>query len=435
MLTFLFTKTPLLYFVQSFWRDEAFTYVLAKRNIFDILVLTAKDFNPPLYYLIIHYWMKLFGTSEIILRLFSVIMYCGVLYASYLFLIHIFKISTKKSYIYLLLIALNPILLYYAFEARMYTMLAFLATLSFYAFWKNNYKTYFITTILGLFTHYFMLFVVIAQVGFYILVNKKKLDKKIVLKYLAPMAFFIPWFLFVLNVKNVGSESFWIAPIHINTFIRLFGIIFTGYEMDFGFFEKIITVLSLFLVLFTVMGIVYHHKKQHADRKMLWYLVLWSIGTPLLVMAVSFIKPIFLPRYIIFSTVGLLLLFIYILESLPPMLCKGIMALLLVITLVYNGGQIVARRKSNMRQLIGQIKYLANKNDVLYVTNELDYFTAQYYFGESRVYIYGKQYEVVPDFVGKVLMPKYRFISTLPRYPRKAFILTSDSHYDIQAAQ
>ncbi len=52
---YFFTKTALLFFVQNLWRDEAFSYVLSKKPILDILRLTVADFSPPLYYIILHF--------------------------------------------------------------------------------------------------------------------------------------------------------------------------------------------------------------------------------------------------------------------------------------------------------------------------------------------------------------------------------------------
>jgi len=134
MLNFLFTKTPLFFLTQPFWRDEAFSYFMAKKNIFEMLFLTAKDFNPPLYYFILHFWMNIFGSSEIALRSLSLLFFWGTICIVFLFLNNIFKMKERKSSIYLILFIINPLLLYYAFEARMYSMLAFFATLSFYAF-------------------------------------------------------------------------------------------------------------------------------------------------------------------------------------------------------------------------------------------------------------------------------------------------------------
>ena len=163
MLNWLFTNTPLVFLVQSFWRDEGFSYLLAKKNIFQILISTAKDFSPPFYYLVLHYWMKIFGSSEISIRSLSIIFYWATLYVIYLFLKDILKFSFKKSCLYLLMFVLNPLLTYYAFEGRMYSMFVFFATLSFYSLYKKNSKLYLVSSIFGLYTHYFMILVVAAQ--------------------------------------------------------------------------------------------------------------------------------------------------------------------------------------------------------------------------------------------------------------------------------
>ncbi|MGB9883604.1 MAG: hypothetical protein ACPLRN_03780 [Microgenomates group bacterium] len=163
MIDWLFTKTPLYFLTQSFWNDEAFSFLMAKKNIFEIISYSAKDYSPPLYYLILHFWIKIFGSSEIALRLFSFIFFWGVVYLGFLFLNEIFKFSLKKSFFYTLLIVINPLLVYYAFEARSYTLFAFLSGVSFYALLKNKKRLYLVSAILGLYTHYFMIFVILAQ--------------------------------------------------------------------------------------------------------------------------------------------------------------------------------------------------------------------------------------------------------------------------------
>ena len=76
---------------------------------------------------------------------------------------------------------------------------------------------------------------------------------------------------------------------------------------------------------------------------------------------------------------------------------------------------------------------LANKHDLIYVTDDLDFFTVQYYLNKNKVYIYKKNYKDLPMYDGKVLIPEERVTSTLPYYPQKAFILNSDGSYVIQA--
>ena len=54
MIEYFFSHTPFLYFVQSFWRDEAFSVLLAMKSVPNLLYNTAQDYNPPLYYLLLH---------------------------------------------------------------------------------------------------------------------------------------------------------------------------------------------------------------------------------------------------------------------------------------------------------------------------------------------------------------------------------------------
>ncbi len=428
------------FLVQSFWRDEAFSYILAKRNIFDIIILTAKDFNPPLYYLLLHFWMKLFGWSEISLRSFSLIFFWATVYVCMHFIEDILKIKGKKSWIYLILIILNPLLNYYAFEARMYTLFTFFATLSFYSFFRKKNHLYLLSTILGLYTHYFMIFVLASQAVYIWYISKKyniphKSLKKMIL---TPLYVFAPWLLFVLIQKHFFSSSFWLAKSNIKTLIDLPALLYTGYEP--GGVSKIaagiITLISLFFwgILFAGIKLMKKHKKMHEEAHLLFkFLFIWSIIIPTAIVFISFIKPIFFPRYIIFATPGLLLLLFFVLEFFRRRTQKILILIMFLITIGYGINQVKYRKKDNFRKTMHEIKALAKKDDVVYVESTLDYFTASYYFDENRIYISNTSYDSIPDYVGKVLIPKEKIAASLPFYPKKAYILKSNGSYLIQA--
>ena len=46
---------------ESIWLDEAFSIQLAKYDPVEIIRKTARDVHPPLYYLLLHFWINLFG--------------------------------------------------------------------------------------------------------------------------------------------------------------------------------------------------------------------------------------------------------------------------------------------------------------------------------------------------------------------------------------
>jgi len=130
---------------QSLWLDEgiqwwAVTTFPLKHLITEYI---RGDFNPPLFHTILYFWVKLFGDSEIALRLPSVLFGLGTVY-------FVHKIGGLKS---ALLAATAPLLVYYSQEARMYSLAAFTATATLYFFIKKS-KVYLIFAVLMLYSHY-----------------------------------------------------------------------------------------------------------------------------------------------------------------------------------------------------------------------------------------------------------------------------------------
>ncbi|NTU46625.1 hypothetical protein HGA88_03280 [Candidatus Roizmanbacteria bacterium] len=426
MLSFLAHYTPLKYFVQSFWRDEAFSYLLAKQDLLQIVVLTARDFNPPLYYILLHFWIQIAGASEIALRSFSLIFFWATIYVVFYILHHCFQLSSKKSFLYLLLFVGNPLLVYYGSEARMYSMLAFFATASYYFFLKKNTKAYLIVTVAGLYTHYFMLFMLLAQalVSFI----EKKSWKPVALAGIG----FVPWVIFLLTQPHAFAQQFWIPAISSKNMYELFGTIYTGYEPELDFLKFVFNGVHIFLLAVSIyiggllMWAWKRQKKTYpGDRYALTAFLLFAIPVVLIVI-VSLVKPIYLPRYMIFSTIGLLLFLVLSLERMKFKTRIIFLVGLTVFTVYYQYVQIIFREKADIAITISDIKTLAQPGDRVYVQSDLDFFTVEYYFGEENVYIYHKKYSELPAYIGKILIPPEKLINTLPPYPHKAFILAPD---------
>ena len=109
--------------------------------------------------------------------------------------------------------------------------------------------------------------------------------------------------------------------------------------------------------------------------------------------------------------------------------------MLAVLTLFFNILQIKNRVKSPTAYFYMHIKSISLPNDYIYVTNELDFFSAQYYFDEKRVKIYNVSYGAIHSYNGKSLISPQDVTSTLPSYPQKAFIIDAFSNkYKIQSS-
>jgi len=116
---------------QSLWADEGNSAALSARSLAVIARDAAADIHPPLYYWLLHAWTGLFGRSEIALRSLSVVLSIGLVAL-------IFGLGRQLSGIFVglaaaIVAALSPFQIYYAQEARMYTLAAFLAAGTMYA--------------------------------------------------------------------------------------------------------------------------------------------------------------------------------------------------------------------------------------------------------------------------------------------------------------
>jgi uncharacterized membrane protein len=120
---------------QSLWLDEATTANVVKNfTITEILNdYSPKDFHPPLYYLFLKGWTQIFGYTEISIRSPSVIF--SLLTGIFVYLIIKklkYKQIEKKALTATAFFLFNPLIVYYSQEARMYMMVTFLCTVSFY---------------------------------------------------------------------------------------------------------------------------------------------------------------------------------------------------------------------------------------------------------------------------------------------------------------
>ncbi len=121
---------------QSLWYDEAVTAQVAAKGIAELTRWTADDIQPPLYYYAVAGWTRLAGRGEWALRFPSA--FFGVLTVPLLWVIgrRLFgrgRPGQIASLAAAFLAAISPLYVYYAQEARMYTLLTFWGVLAGYA--------------------------------------------------------------------------------------------------------------------------------------------------------------------------------------------------------------------------------------------------------------------------------------------------------------
>ncbi|MFH1933662.1 MAG: glycosyltransferase family 39 protein, partial [Pseudomonadota bacterium] len=153
---------------KSLWQDEITTVQIASSGIPQIYQsLEGMHMAPPLYYLVLHYFLKI-GSNEVIARLPSVFFFVLSIFGC--FLVATLLFDKTVALLAALLFALSPLQIQYAQEARMYSMCQFFLLMSFFFLLKalESHKPahwifYIVMTALGAYTHYFVLFYLFIQ--------------------------------------------------------------------------------------------------------------------------------------------------------------------------------------------------------------------------------------------------------------------------------
>ncbi len=105
----------------SLWLDEAISIGWARlpaRLIVSTGLELVQDKHPPLYYLVLHYWTRLFGEGEVSVRLLSALIGALAIPLGYLLMRELY--GHRAGVAAALLLAFNPFLIWYSQEVRMF---------------------------------------------------------------------------------------------------------------------------------------------------------------------------------------------------------------------------------------------------------------------------------------------------------------------------
>lgn len=295
---------------QSIWLDEIHTMIegnpsLPYSEFYDLMLL--REQMPHLYYILVRVNSFIFGHSTFVVRSLSAIFGIISIYSIYLLTK---ELSNKKAgYFAALLLAVNYFHIWYSQEARPYVLLALFTILSFYRLVKfikdfsfRNAFFYAIFTALMINTHFFGLFVLVAQ---FILIlyfifegEKQEIKDKLIKSVLAGIITLILWipsipvFLIVTKIK-----SFWIQPPTAEVYTGLF-------KEFFGYSESVIFILSLLSVFFFIKVFSSTYSKNNSKEKNIVFsfivLSIWIFITLLIPFIRTYLDvPMIISRYFI----------------------------------------------------------------------------------------------------------------------------------------
>ncbi|MBI3103826.1 glycosyltransferase family 39 protein [Candidatus Daviesbacteria bacterium] len=309
---------------QSLWLDEAINVLATQKYSFAGMITeyAKADFHPPGFFIILWFWTKLFGYSEIAVRIPSVIF--GVVTIGSIYLIGKKLHSRKAGLIAALLLSINPLHIYYSQEARMYALATLAVSINMFLVIKfvreEKFNLIFlaISNLAVLASDYVAYFIFPAQAFFLLMIGKKEIIRKWTIALVSALALGLWWLPVFLNQLNVGS----IASANLPTWKFVAGA-FDFKTLPLTFVKFIIgrinlsdklTYAAVLLPLCTLWGYLLLRGVKSWSNSLRKLLIVWIVIPLALATLISFVVPVYnyfrvlyvLPAFIILLSLGIL---------------------------------------------------------------------------------------------------------------------------------
>lgn len=303
----------------SLWMDEGLTplragYTVPKilANEIDIQEAVTHDTHPPLYYLLIHYTSQGLGQSDFAYRYPSVL--AGILLIPLLYQLGRRLFRPTVGALAASFGTINPLYIWYAQEARMYTLATLLIALMGYAVWRawgatraRLWRWLALTLISGglaVYTHYTAAFVCLGFGGLWLVILwRAGLRRWLVGLLVVAVIVAIPLIPYTLPRLLTGPEA---AYGYVSPFVLLQDVVHGfGWGLTGDFTDPLVQALDVGLAGLLMLGLF--ASGMGGDRRA--FLVVYGLAAVVGISLGSLLKPMYLGvRHIMVGSPAVILL-------------------------------------------------------------------------------------------------------------------------------
>jgi mannosyltransferase len=362
------------YISGQFWGDEAISVGIASHPLGAIPGILRQDGSAPLYYVLLHIWMSLFGAGEVDTHLLSLAI--GLLTIPVAMWSGWSLFGRRAGMAAAVLFAFSPFLTQYAAEVQPYELLGLLgliATTAFLHVFIRRRRRFLIplsvSLALMLYTSVWAIFFW-AGAGVALLVLLRSSQGRPALRRDAGLSFgiallaFLPWVPNLLY-QMANTTSPW------------------GYgdRSGFGFPSTLlgsdrVTVALAVAVAVAVLPLAARENRRSQIARMVWALLTLALTAALLARIVSIVSPVWEARYLASILAALLLL--------GALACArsgilGVVALVLTLAFAANSASFTPQFKSDMRDVAGELAPYLHRGDLVLVAAPDQSALAYYY--------------------------------------------------------
>lgn len=308
---------------QSLWLDEAINVLATTQYSFlGMITEYAKaDFHPPLFFIILWPWIKLFGSSEIAVRIPSIIFGLLAIYIVYLIGKKIY--SERLGLISGFLLAINPLHIYYSQEARMYSLATLAVVINILLLIKlvkgEKLNLIFLvcSNLLVLMSDYVACLIFPAQFAFLLFLKSRIFIKKWFIAFIIAIImslWWLPTFLSQLNVGSIASSRLPSWKLIVGDFdLKTVPLTFVKFIIGkISYSDKIVYGIILLPISTLFLFLIYRGFKSIKEKGMS-LLIYWLVIPIMLATLISLFIPIYsyfrvlfvIPAFIILVALGI----------------------------------------------------------------------------------------------------------------------------------
>jgi len=390
---------------ESVWYDEAFSVKFSKVSALAQIKWILQggggyEPNPPLYFILLHFWARLLGYSEFSIRLLSACL--GSLSIVAIYALGKLLFTRRAGLVAALILAVSVFHIQFSQEARTYSLTAFLTIITFYSLVKiANHRSvwwslsYIASTLLMLYSHYYGLFILIAQNIFcltlffrYGKAGQIRVGRWVILQTIVILSF-LPGIVHLFRIKDSMQKAFWIEAPTLerlgNYLIQYSGSIYL--LIVFTFFALVCVIGANRISRLKVLSNVFaanedkNHDPSIGSGQKVYLLALWfalPILAPFLISVIS--TPMFVGRYAIGATLPFYLLAsrgVDCLRSKYSVLAVGL--IIVAVSILNLTGFYRIPYKHQWREVMDVIERNSASGDIIVIFPAYEDISAKYY--------------------------------------------------------
>lgn len=312
---------------QPIANDEPFTIFHAQLALPHLFSELSRYNNPPGFEFLLHFWIKIFGIGPLSVRFLPMLF--SSLSAVVLYQIGRKNFSFQTGLLAALFFTFSSFNMYFAHEARVYSLFTLLSLLSMYFFIEitrheriSQNSTYYILSTAALFyAHFFGFWIILVQFFSVLLIKQLRTDffRIYIWLFLIPLLLYVPYTDILLErFLQSTSEGTWVRP--PKGLISLFDILRNFFNEPYGdtlFIKPVVTVLALGAMLLGFVQYLRVHRLKapgnHTSILLIWFLL------PLIsIFLLSYFTPMLVDRYMVFIGPAIYLLLALSLTPITP---------------------------------------------------------------------------------------------------------------------